>query len=442
MTSKKNLGKTTPALRKLARSLSRLKEEHEREITCDGKWIWPPGLRAALRTFEGLYFVAFKKPDRKKPLLIMGETGVGKSAFVDIFEKRYEMDHPDFSVAHLNLATIPENLIEGELFGHEKGAFTGATKGYPGIIGKLKDGDLLILEEIGELGPSLQVKLLTFIEDGRYYRLHDTSFKNAKNIQIVGTTNKNSEDESLRKDFIQRFLTFHVPALRKRRNDIAYYAEQLCPEGWALIKNEGRTGYLGQLSDDAIAVLVDPKKRELCTSDAERELLGYSWPGNVRQLINVLEMLNAIFRTWTYKPVSDEEEQSLSFTKKVSRVYERQADLYSAVINTFSVYDPIIIKIALRVLAPDERTKKQFLRLGQNAERLNSKEPLPKLEEILMNGPAVKKEDLLKAYYVSIINRTNGNQKQAAKLAGLSESALCSALKKFAISKCNSKNKM
>jgi len=401
---------------------------YESKITSDG-WIWPPALREVLQTFEGLYQMYFKKPDRKKPLLIMGETGVGKSAFVDLFENNCRQDRPRITVKRINIAAIPDTLIEGELFGHKKGAYTGATKDYPGIIGILNDGDLLILEEIGELKPYIQVKLLTFIEGGIYYRLHNPKEEHAKNIQIVGTTNKDPQDENIRKDFFHRFTAFHVLPLRNRTMDIYDYARQLCPEGWDLIKNEYRSGYLGHLSDDAktLGLLQNPKKPKPGYTDAEREFLTYSWPGNVRELINVLEMLTVISHTWPYRPVSNAEKQRDSFLEM-----RREAKLYEAIKNAFALHDPLMTKIALRVLAPNKETKKRFLSLWEKDTAANKTESkLSALENIFINGPEISKDQLLKTYFTSLMERTGGKQNKAAKLSGLSPGAFCGAWRKY-----------
>ncbi len=107
----------------------------------------------------------------------------------------------------MNIASLNENLIESELFGHLRGAFTGAIRDKKGLIVEARDG-ILILEEIGVLPRSVQAKLLTFVEDGDYRRVGDETVLHAKNVQIIGTTNKELDDKWFMQDFLDRFIFF------------------------------------------------------------------------------------------------------------------------------------------------------------------------------------------------------------------------------------------
>lgn len=187
-------------------------------------WIYPPWLKIIEKEFISLSELLCGG-NEKTPLLICGETGSGKSAFTDIFKQRFLKKKQDLKVVTVNIAAIPEQLIESALFGHIKGAFTGATKTKKGFV---DNANLLILEEIGELPSFIQAKLLTFIEDGIYYPVGATEPKEAGELQIVATTNKQQKD--FRPDFYARFYRFNIPALYQRRTDVLHYFRYFAPE--------------------------------------------------------------------------------------------------------------------------------------------------------------------------------------------------------------------
>ncbi|MEW6235529.1 MAG: sigma 54-interacting transcriptional regulator [Candidatus Omnitrophota bacterium] len=148
------------------------------------KWIVPPGLHKEVNDFVHLYELLYSSQkhnlSNRKPLMIIGDSGVGKSLFTDIFEKLYRLDYPSSKVKTFNCAAFQKDLILAELFGYKKGAFTGAIKDKVGLL-KTADGGLVILEEIGELTEPDQAKLLTFLENGgRYYPVGST--KEERNV--------------------------------------------------------------------------------------------------------------------------------------------------------------------------------------------------------------------------------------------------------------------
>jgi transcriptional regulator with AAA-type ATPase domain len=224
----------------------------------NGDWVITPGLSGVVDDFIRLYEYLKSKLGRKSPILILGDRGVGKSLFVRIYRKLYEKDNekakPKKVIRKINVAAIPKDLVEDMLFGHVKGAFTGAHDDKYGIV---HESDLLILEEIGDLPAFVQAKLLTFLEDGEYYRVGETEPKNAKaDLRIIATTNKTRND--MRPDFYDRFQKFTVPPLYERREDIFYYMLQFAP-----------------------TILPTLKTWEIMA------LLAHPWPGNVRELAAV-----------------------------------------------------------------------------------------------------------------------------------------------------------
>ena len=202
-------------------------------------------------------------------LLIIGETGTGKGVVVNaIHESSSRRDKP---LVKINCGAIPENLLESELFGHEKGAFTGATKTKKGLV-ELANGGTVFLDEIGEMPLPMQAKLLAFLEDRSFKRvggLRDIEV----NVRIAAATNRNLEEEVQKKTFREdlyyrlNVMQINIPPLRERVEDIAvlsqYYLEHF------------NRKFNKSLKD------IDPAFREV--------LDHYYWKGNVRELRNVME---------------------------------------------------------------------------------------------------------------------------------------------------------
>ncbi|MBP1746277.1 MAG: flrC [Deltaproteobacteria bacterium] len=208
-----------------------------------------------------------KFADKDITVLITGETGAGKEAvgrLIHDLSKRSK----DFVV--VNCASIPDNLLESELFGYEKGAFTGAVQSKQGRF-ELANGGTIVLDEIGEMSPYLQAKLLRVIEAKEIERLGDIK-KRKIDVRILATTNRALEVEMkegrFREDLYYRLAQIHliIPPLRERREDVLVLIEKFLLD---ISKDSGR---LVRIADDA-----------------QRLLLNYPWPGNVRELINVIK---------------------------------------------------------------------------------------------------------------------------------------------------------
>src|SRR5690348_2675081 len=205
----------------------------------------------------------------KASVLVTGESGTGKEMVARTIH-RLSPRHDGPFVA-VNCAALPETLIESELFGHEKGSFTGATERRPGCFEVAQSGTLL-LDEIGEMPLATQAKLLRILEDSKVRRLGGkTEFE--VDVRVVAATNKVPEEAvrggNLREDLYYRLNVFHVhlPPLRDRKEDIPSITETLI--GDLNRKHECR---VTELSADVLASLYQ-----------------HNWPGNVRELRNVLE---------------------------------------------------------------------------------------------------------------------------------------------------------
>lgn len=197
-------------------------------------------------------------------VLVCGETGVGKELVArELHDQSRRREGP---LIYVNCAALPENLVESELFGHIKGAFTGASEARSGKF-ELADGSTLFLDEIGEIPLATQAKLLRVLQSGEIQRVGSDRNLNV-DVRVVAATNRDLKEEvsagRFRADLYHRLSVYpiHVPPLRDRGRDILL----LC--GYFLERNSRRMGL--------------PRAR--LTPECEAILLGYSWPGNVREL--------------------------------------------------------------------------------------------------------------------------------------------------------------
>jgi len=201
-------------------------------------------------------------------VLIIGESGTGKELVAEAIHK---LSNRQGKLVKINCSAIPEHLLESELFGYEKGAFTGALRRKPGKF-ELANGGTLFLDEIGDMPPALQSKLLRVIETGEVEPLGATSAKKV-DVRIIAATNQDLErlmkEGKFRQDLYFRLRVFviEIPPLRKRREDIpiliSYFLRQISAK-------------LG-------------KKITSLSKDVMDAFMEYDWPGNVRQLRNALE---------------------------------------------------------------------------------------------------------------------------------------------------------
>ena len=204
-------------------------------------------------------------------VLVTGESGTGKEMVARVLhEQSRRRDQPFVAI---NTAAIPADLLEAELFGHEKGAFTGADRARPGRF-EQANGGTLFLDEIGDMPAGLQVKLLRVLEEGVIQRVGGREDKRV-NVRLVAATHQNLQDKikagAFREDLYYRLnvIPVHIPPLRERRDDIPLLAE-------AMLNDAARE------LDMTPPVLLD---------EAMRLLVQYDWPGNVRELKNVMRRL-------------------------------------------------------------------------------------------------------------------------------------------------------
>lgn len=231
------------------------------------------GRHALVRGSSGAMQEALRIARRAAPsnatVLLLGESGSGKEVMArHIQQKSQRADGPFVA---LNCATLTGDLLESELFGHEKGAFTGAHKSKPGCI-ELAEGGTLLLDEVGELGAGAQAKLLRVLQERQFQRVGGTKTLDA-DIRIIAATNRDlrkaAEDGTFREDLYYRLnvVSIRLPPLRDRPEDLDALVEH------ALAR------YVGELGRAPLSI----------SEDAWRLLRRYAWPGNVRELNNVIE---------------------------------------------------------------------------------------------------------------------------------------------------------
>jgi transcriptional regulator with PAS, ATPase and Fis domain len=199
-------------------------------------------------------------------VLLFGETGAGKGYLAHRIHERSKRAKGPW--LHLNCAALPEHLLESELFGYERGAFTGATQSKPGLL-ESATGGTVFLDEVGEIPPSVQAKLLIALERREVLRIGALRPR-AFDVRFVSATNRDVEaDERLRPDLYYRLagLPIHVPPLRERRGEIPGLTARFVAES---AKRLGRP-------EPAIG------------AEAMKALVAYDWPGNVRELATVVE---------------------------------------------------------------------------------------------------------------------------------------------------------
>jgi Nif-specific regulatory protein len=218
-----------------------------------------------LQVFDMIRQVA----DSHTTVLILGESGTGKELIANALHQNSE--RADRAFIKVNCGALPENLVESELFGHEKGAFTGAVKTRKGRF-ELADKGTIFLDEVGELSPGMQVKLLRVLQEHTFERVGGTETIEV-DVRIIAATSRDLEQRieegEFRQDLYYRLNVFpiHMPPLRERKSDIMLLADHFVEK-------------YGDLHDEQVRRISTP---------AIDMLLAYHWPGNVRELENCVE---------------------------------------------------------------------------------------------------------------------------------------------------------
>jgi DNA-binding NtrC family response regulator len=238
---------------------SRLRRENEGLKTRIERLDAPSGIVTEDPAMKELLGVLARVAGSELPVLVQGESGTGKELVARALHR--QSPRAGHAFVAINCGALPENLLESELFGHEKGAFTGAVARKPGLF-EVADRGVLFLDEIGEVSPAVQVKLLRVLETKEFTRLGSTRPQRS-DLRIVSASNRDLKQETrsggFREDLYYRLngVTVRLPPLRERRGDVPLLARH----------------FLRQLGS-----------KKAFAPRAIEALAGYAWPGNVREL--------------------------------------------------------------------------------------------------------------------------------------------------------------
>jgi PAS domain S-box-containing protein len=308
---------------------------------------------------ERIVEIALRVAKVDSTILILGESGVGKGMIAKLIHKHSDRSQGPF--IRVDCAGIPESLIESELFGYEKGAFTGAkTEGKAGFF-ELANKGTLFLDEIGEIPIISQSKLLRFLEDHEIIRVGGTEHREI-DVRVIAATNKNIEEmvasKNFRKDLYYRLnvVPIHIPPLRERRNDIL-------PLIFNFLEKFNNT-YQGEkvLSPEAVEVLCK-----------------YDFPGNIRELANIIERLVVVTEKERIE-VQDLPNAIVNYMPKaVSHIFLSE-DI--PLKDTLKKYESLIIERAIKKYG-SQREAAKILKVNQaTISRKTKKHPIFKIDAI------------------------------------------------------------
>jgi len=251
-------------IRAMVKKVLEVRDLQQQRMRGQPKASGAPEIIGSSATMVELYKQLARVADSSASVLIEGESGTGKELTARSLHQLSIRREKPFVVVHCG--AIPETLLESELFGYERGAFTGADRSHPGLIESAQDGTIF-LDEITEMSAGLQAKLLRFMQDGEIRRLGGHDVRHAA-VRVVAAANRNIDDEirkeRFRADLLYRFVVrLLIPPLREHKEDLPLLVD-------SLLKKLGYTTV--RMSDEAMELL-----------------MAYDWPGNVRELQNVLQ---------------------------------------------------------------------------------------------------------------------------------------------------------
>lgn len=368
-------------------------------------------------------------------VLIVGESGVGKEIIPRLIHDNSPRKHEKYFA--INCGSIPEGTIDSELFGHEKGSFTGAIGESEGYFGTANKGTIF-LDEVGELPMATQARLLRVLETGEYIRVGGQKIMKT-NVRIVAATNVNMHkaisEGRFREDLYYRLNTIPIqmPPLRDRGNDILL---------------------LFSLFTMQIAEKYGMNRITL-TDEAKAIMLKYKWPGNVRQLKNITEQMSVLSTTRVidaetlskFIPQDKESTQLATTTSTGSHSYESEREILYKILYELrgNVSDLRREMTNLRKQIDDNRTLDNFAA----AQQVHALQPATfspyqdvEAEEIRENGStqhddneSLNLSDIGRQVVEKALERNGGNRKKAAQELGISDRTLYRRIKQYGLDK-------
>lgn len=374
--------------------------------------------------------VALRVAPTDLSVLVTGESGVGKEFFPQVIHAYSARKHNKYIA--VNCGAIPEGTIDSELFGHEKGAFTGAVEARKGYFEEA-DGGTIFLDEVAELPHSTQVRLLRVLQTGEFIRVGSAKVQKT-NVRVVAATNTNLQDAiqagRFREDLYYRLNTvpIQVPPLRERKEDIFLLFRKFAADVVAQYRMP--------------AISLDPEARQM--------LENYYWRGNIRQLKNVAEQISAIEEArlitpsilTKYLPAQPQNEASMSMSTA----------LHSGPGDGVSFERELLYKVLFDLRADVNDLKRMLTELTQRAEQ--RAEPTKDLagllpasahsiaspdyaesEEVVDEQPSreLTKADVLREQILRALRRNNGRRREAAAELFMSERTLYRKIKELGI---------
>lgn len=349
------------------------------------------GIIGGSHSMQNIYEIIESVAESDANILILGESGTGKEVIANAIH--YKSHRSKMPFVKLNCAALPKDLIESELFGHKKGAFTGAISDKAGFLERA-DGGSLLLDEIGEMPMSLQPKLLRVLQERIYYRVGSDKPKEV-DFRLVSSTNRSPfdaiKDGSLRDDLYYRINTIEIqiPPLRERMEDVPMLAEHF------------------------LNIYCEKYSKDKCqfSDEAYQRMLSYNWRGNVRELQNIIERAVLLSKKGIIDqlniPNNMAKAASVSHTPKPDEIFRETISNGTGEV----VFD--------KDLADDQLFEEigKFIveALPEPKDGEEQKDIFSELENVIV---------------LAALKRTNGNKQAAANLLGLYRPRLYSMIKR------------
>lgn len=374
--------------------------------------------------------VALRVAPTDLSVLVTGESGVGKEFFPQVIHAYSARKHNKYIA--VNCGAIPEGTIDSELFGHEKGAFTGAVEARKGYFEEA-DGGTIFLDEVAELPHSTQVRLLRVLQTGEFIRVGSAKVQKT-NVRVVAATNTNLQEAiqagRFREDLYYRLNTVPilVPPLRERKEDIFLLFRKFAADVAAQYRMP--------------AISLDPEARQM--------LENYYWRGNIRQLKNVAEQISAIEEArlitpailTKYLPAQPQSGASTSMSTALHSgsddgvSFEREL-LYKVLFDLRADVNDLkrmLTELMQRAERPAEPTKDLAGMLPASAHSIASPD-YAESEEVVDEQPSreLTKADVLREQILRALRRNNGRRREAAAELFMSERTLYRKIKELGI---------